>query len=77
MLCVRSRTALFGAPKVAPARPTRCSVQANADGGFEQQVQKLKDEVNLPVPLEYAYAGGAWGMRLTPGSDTDLPLLSM
>ena len=46
----------------APARalraaPVRRSVVAHADGGFD--LDKVVSD--LPVPVEYAYAGLAWG----------------
>ena len=50
-------------------RPARCSVQVNAQGNaFEQQVQKIKDDYgkDLPFPLEYGYAGVAWGASIRP-----------
>lgn len=64
MLAIRSRTQVCLAPRVQPSRPARRSVQVKAEGGFEQQVQKLKEDLDLPVPLEYAYAGVAWGLTL-------------
>lgn len=71
MLAVRTRTQLCTPARLHPVRPARCSVQVKAEGnGFEQQVQKLKDDLDLPFPLEYGYAGAAWGapVRLLPTS---------
>jgi hypothetical protein len=44
-------------PRLTPARPCRRNVIAKAEGGFDLD----KFVSDLPVPVEYAYAGVAWG----------------
>jgi hypothetical protein len=61
MLATRSRAPLCTCPRLLPQRAARCSVQVKAETSLEQQVRKFKEEVNLPVPVEYVYAGAAWG----------------
>lgn len=66
MLTVRRRAQCSVVSRLVPARPARRSVQAKAEGGFD--IDKFVAE--LPVPVEYAYAGVAWGVHLllTPTS---------
>ena len=49
----------FAPPRVSrvPHAPAKRSVAAFADGGFD--LDKVVSD--LPVPVEYAYAGVAWG----------------
>lgn len=58
MLTAGSRAQCSVLPRVAaPTRPSRRSVQVKAEGGFDVD----KFVADLPVPVEYAYAGVAWG----------------
>ena len=66
MFTARLRAQCSVLPRLAPTRPARRTVQAKAEGGFD--IDKFVAE--LPVPVEYAYAGVAWGVHLllTPTS---------
>ena len=71
MLSTRSRALCSVPPRLSPARGERRSVQARAEGqGFDID----KSVADLPVPVEYAYAGAAWGVR---SSDNMLQLCKL
>lgn len=76
MIATRTQTHALAHSRLSIARPARKSVAACAEGGFD--VDKFVE--GLPAPVEYCYAGAAWGtdqavtclVRLNPQASFDL-----
>eukprot|EP00892_Ulva_mutabilis_P007500 jgi/Ulvmu1/5121/UM021_0138.1 len=60
MIATRARTTALAVSRPGLARPARRSVAARAEGGFD--VDKFVE--GLPAPVEYCYAGAAWGFTI-------------
>jgi hypothetical protein len=56
-MATRARAPIKSLHRPACTRPARRHVAVKAEGGFD--IDKFVDD--LPVPVEYAYAGVAWG----------------
>lgn len=59
MFGIRARTPALANSRPVVARPSHRTVIAHAEGGFD--VDKFVE--GLPAPVEYCYAGAAWGTR--------------
>lgn len=57
MIATRARTPSLARLRPSIARKARNSVSVRAEGGFD--VDKFVE--GLPAPVEYCYAGAAWG----------------
>lgn len=57
MIATRTQTHALAHSRLSSARPARKSIAVRAEGGFD--VDKFVE--GLPAPVEYCYAGAAWG----------------
>lgn len=64
MQAVSCRRACFAPARTLRFTPRPCRHQAGASGGGGFDIDKIVED--LPVPVEYAYAGVAWGVLLSP-----------
>ena len=64
MQAVSCRRACFAPARTLRFTPRPCRHQARASGGGGFDIDKIVED--LPVPVEYAYAGVAWGVLLSP-----------